>query len=112
MIVELFPCWDTEKAPRSWWGSVEVDDDRGVVGRALALARLAVDVRVGDLPGQPRGRVEQIDSHAFVLVEHTGAIVPVGERVGPFQRPGYDVAQAEVEERRHSRALRTGDVRR
>ena len=58
---------------------VEVDDHRRVVARALALAGLAVDPRGLDALGDVVAGEHEVDPHAAVLVEHPGAVVPVGE---------------------------------
>ena len=61
-------------------GLVEVDHDGRVVRRRRrALARLAVDLGPDHPLGHGCGRVEQVDPHALVLVEHAGAVVPPGE---------------------------------
>src|SRR4051794_27521854 len=60
-------------------GLVEVDDHGRVIGRALALARLAVDPRGLHALGDRVGRQDEVDPHPEVLVEHARAVVPVGE---------------------------------
>ena len=64
-------------------GLVEVDDDRRVVRRdRRALARLAVDLGPDDALRDRRGRVQQVDPHALVAVEHAGPVVPPREPAG------------------------------
>src|SRR5262245_52851147 len=59
---------------------VQVDDDRRVVRRrGRALARLAVDLGPDDTLRDRRRRVEHVDPHALVAVEHPGAVVPPRE---------------------------------
>ena len=58
---------------------VEVDDHRRVVARPLALAGLAVDPGGLDALGDGVAGQHEVDPHPEVLVEHAGAVVPVGE---------------------------------
>ena len=74
---------------------VEVDDHRRVVARPAALARLAVDPRRPDALGHRPAREDQVDPHAEVLVEHAGAVVPVGEDALVRPAVAHDVVQAE-----------------
>src|SRR5258708_29916796 len=61
-------------------GLVEVEHERGVVRRdRLAFARLAIDLDRDDPFAQRSRRQQVIDSHAEVLVEVAGAVVPPGE---------------------------------
>src|SRR5215213_10048664 len=76
--------------------TVEVDDDRGVIRGALALARLAVHHRILDGAGQIGRGVDQIDAHPHVFVEHSRTVIPIGERTIPFQGTGGDVGEAET----------------
>ena len=70
-------------------------DDRRVIARFRALARLAIYPRRAGALGNARTGQHEVDAHAQVLVEHAGAVVPVGE--DPLVRPAVadDVAQAE-----------------
>ena len=61
----------------------------------MALAGLAVHIGRTHPAGHGLRRVHQVDAHAVVLGEHTGPVVPVGERVRSLHRGGHDVLQAE-----------------
>jgi predicted MFS family arabinose efflux permease len=82
---------------------LDVDDDRGVVADALPLAGLPVDEGVDD--AHRRRREDVVDAHPEVLVEHAGAVVPVGERAVVLAGARHDVDQAPVEQRAHGVAL-------
>ena len=84
---------------------VEVDDHRRVVARPAALARLAVDPRRLHALGDRLARRAQVDPHPEVLVEHPGAVVPVGEHALVRPAVAHDVAQAERLQLRQRRAL-------
>ena len=90
---------------------VEVDDHGRVVARPAALARVAVDPRGLDAVGHRPAREDEVDPHAEVLVEHAGAVVPVGEDalVGPAIAD--DVMQAQRRELGERLALRRGHMR-
>ena len=47
-------------------------------------------------------RVDQVDPHAHVLVEHAGAVVPIGERVGALHRLRDDVDESQARAARSS----------
>ena len=61
--------------------SREVDEQRRVIGRLLALARVAVDDRPRDAVGERARHEREVDAHAAVLVEVAAPVVPVGEEV-------------------------------
>ena len=64
---------------------LQLDDQRGVVGRLLALAGVAVDERPAHALGERSRAEHQVDAHADALVEVAGPVVPPGEepvRVG------------------------------
>ena len=69
---------------------VQVDHHRRVVGRrGRPLAGLAVDLRPDDPATHRRGRVEEVDPHPLVAVEHPGPVVPPREAAArPAARPG------------------------
>ena len=73
---------------------VEVDDDRRVVARALALAGLAVDPGGLDALGDRVAGQHEVDPHPEVLVEHAGAVVPVGEDALAGPAVAHDVVEA------------------
>ena len=81
----LRPCGDARSAPsqpasKALPGSSRSTSHRRVVrGRRRALARLAVDLGPDDALRDGRGRVQQVDAHALVAVEHAGAVVPPRE---------------------------------
>src|SRR5436309_14704729 len=60
---------------------VDVDEQRGVVGRKLALAGEPVDESPPEAIDQRLGDVGEIDAHAAMLVEVTPAVVPVREQL-------------------------------
>jgi hypothetical protein len=69
-----------------------------VVARAGALARLPIDPRRPH-PGRHRRTGQgQVDAHAEVLVEHPGAVVPVGEHALPRPAISHDVVQPQLHE--------------
>ena len=88
---------------------VEVDDDRRVIARPLALARLPVDPRRLDALGHRRARQHEVDPHPEVLVEHPRAVVPVGEHALVRPAVAHDVVQAGARQRLAS-ASRSGAV--
>src|SRR5204862_248907 len=73
---------------------VEVDDHRRVVARTFALARVAVHPGGLDAVGDVVAGQDEVDPHAAVLVEHPGAVVPVGEDPLVWPPLAHDVAQA------------------
>ena len=89
---------------------VQVDDHRRVIARPAALAGLPVHPCRPDAAGDRRAGQHQVDPHPEVLVEHSRAVVPVGEH--PLVRPAiaHDVAQAERLQLRQRRALGRRDV--
>src|SRR5262245_15257326 len=90
-------------------GLVEVDHERGMVGRdRLALARLPIDLD-RDHPLRDRARRQKVvDAHAEVLVEVAGPVIPPGE---PAADPRVElselVMQAPLQERSERVALPT-----
>src|SRR5687768_17901999 len=64
-------------ADRSW---LEVGDQRSVIGRLGALARVAVDQHPRQTLGEGAAGEQQIDAHSPVLVERAGLVVPPREQ--------------------------------
>ena len=89
------PCWSTPPTtsstsnrpdaclPAATAPLRQLDDHRGVVAGALALALLAVDQRAGDPVRQRRRGQHEVDPHALAAGEAQLGVVPVGVDPGP-----------------------------
>src|ERR671911_2099125 len=82
---------------------LDVQHDRCVIRGELALAGLAVDVRVDD--GHWSAGQHVVDAHAHVLGEHSRAVVPVSEGSIVLAVQGSLVGQSPVQERLDPRTL-------
>src|SRR3954469_1239236 len=92
----VFPTWHASCAYRTKGTlDIQIDDHRRVVARSLALAGVPVDVRILDGLGGWVARVDEVDAHAHVLVEHAGTVVPVGVRRVVLHRARDDVGQTQ-----------------
>ena len=71
---------------------------------------MPVDPRRPHPIGDRSGGQHQVDAHAQVLVEHPGAVVPVGEHALVRPAIAHDVVQAELLQLRQRGPLRRRDV--
>src|SRR3954447_10874232 len=92
----VFPTWHASCAYRTKGTlDIQIDDHRRGVARPPALAGVPVDVRILDGLGGWVARVDEVDAHAHVLVEHAGTVVPVGVRRVVLHRARDQIGQSE-----------------